>query len=225
MRASRRQPPAAANGSQFDSERARHAGPFCFAILRRVGRLKIALIIGLVIALAGCGSSGKTIPTDELSKLVLQPTDLPPGFAAFYQGPQLSADQTGPQSDPKRFGRTGGWIARYNRGGSPKTRGPLVVASRVDLFKDSGGAKRDFQLYPAQLDQVGAKKVDVESLGDQGFGVVALRTGAVDVRSYAIAWREHNATAEVELNGFKLTLTEALALARKQELRLRNALR
>jgi hypothetical protein len=193
--------------------------------LRGVARLKIALVGGLVIALAGCGSSAKTIPPDKLSKLVLQRADLPRGFAAFYQGPQLSADQTGARSDPQRFGRTGGWIARFNRGGSPKTNGPLVVASRVDLFKDAGGAKRDFQLYPAQLEQAGAKKIDAGSLGDQAFGVVALRTGAVNVRSYAIAWREHNATAELELNGFKLTLPEALTLARKQDLRLRNAVR
>jgi uncharacterized lipoprotein len=30
-----------------------------------VGRLKIALISGLVIALAGCGSSARTIRTDK----------------------------------------------------------------------------------------------------------------------------------------------------------------
>lgn len=188
-----------------------------------MGRLKIALASGLVVALAGCGSSARTIPEGKLSKLVLQRADLPPSFAAFYQGPQLSADQTGARSDPRRFGRTGGWIARYNRGGSPRTNGPLVVASRVDLFKDARGAKRDLELYPAQLEQAGAKKIDAGILGDQAFGVVMLQTGAVDVRSYAIAWREHNATAELELNGFKLSRFEALALARKQELRLRNA--
>jgi len=188
-------------------------------------RSKVAVLVAVVFALAGCGSSGKTIHSDDLSKLVLQRADLPPGFAAFYQGPQLSADQTGARSDPKRFGRSGGWIARYNRGGSPTTKGPLVVASRVDLFKDAGGAKRDLELYPAQLQQAGGRKIDVGSLGDQAFGVVLLRTGAVNVRSYAIAWREHNATAELELNGFKLTLPEVLALARKQELRLRNAAR
>jgi hypothetical protein len=186
-------------------------------------RLTIAVLAAAVLSLAGCGSSGKTIQSDELSKLVLQRADLPPGFAAFYQGPQLSADQTGARSDPKRFGRMGGWIARYNRGGSPRTKGPLVVASRVDLFKDAGGAKRELGLYPAQLQQAGARKIDVGKLGDQAFGVVTLQTGAVNVRSYAIAWREHNASAELELNGFRLSRLEALALARKQELRLRNA--
>lgn len=187
------------------------------------GLVACAVVLATVLALSGCGSSAKTIPSKKLSQLVLQRTDLPPGFAAFYVGPQLSADQTGARSDPKRFGRSGGWIGRYHRGGSPKTKGPLVVASRVDLFKDAGGAKRDFELYPAQLEQAGAKQIDVGKLGDQALGVLVVGTGAVTVRNYAIAWRERNATAELELNGFKLTLPGALALARKQEARLRHA--
>ncbi len=191
-----------------------------------LGRSK-ALVLAVAVAagLSACGSSEATIPAKKLSKLVLQRTDLPRGFSAFYLGPQLSADQSGPRSDPKRFGRTGGWIGRYNRGGTPKTKGPLVVASRVDLFKNAGGAKRDFALYPGQLKQPGAKQVDVGKLGDQAVGVLLLRSGPVTVRSYSIAWREQNATAELELNGFMLTLPEALALAREQENRLRSATR
>jgi hypothetical protein len=177
------------------------------------------------LALAGCGSgsSGPTIPKSKLSKLVLQTSDLPKGFAAFYFGRQLSADQTGARSDPKRFGRIDGWIGRYNRGGSPKTLGPLVVASRVDLFKDAGGAKKDFGLYAQQLEQPGAKKVDVGKLGDEASGVATVRTGAAPVQSYAIAWRRANATAELEANGFRLTLPEVLALARRQDGRLQAA--
>lgn len=183
---------------------------------------RVVLAAG-VLVLTGCGSSAKTIPAKKLSQLVLQRTDLPRGFTAFYLGPQLSGDQTGARGDPRRFRRTGGWIGRYHRGGSPKTKGPLVVASRVDLFKNAGGAKRDFQLYPQQLEQAGAKQIDVGKLGDQAVGVLVVGTGAVTVRNYAIAWRERNATAELELNGFKLTLQEALALARKQAARLRDA--
>jgi hypothetical protein len=184
--------------------------------------LAIAVLAG-VLAGCGSGSSGPTISKSKLSTLVLQRADLPRGFAAFYFGPQLSADQTGARSDPGRFGRLGGWIGRYNRGGSPKTPGPLVVASRVDLFKDAGGARKDFALYPGQLEQPGAKKIDVGKLGDEAVGVEMVRTGAVSVRSYAIAWRQDNATAELELNGFRLTRAEALALARDQSARLRRA--
>src|SRR5436190_19930597 len=188
-------------------------------------RLGPAVALAATALLAGCGSSGPTIPKAKLSKLVLQTSDLPKGFSAFYFGRQLSAGQTGARSDPKRFGRIDGWIGRYNRGGSPKTPGPLVVASRVDLFKDAGGAKKDFALYPGQLGQPGAKKVAVGKLGDESSGVMMIRTGPATVRSYAIAWREANATAELEANGFKLTLPGVLALARKQDARLRTAAR
>ena len=186
----------------------------------------LLLVLAVCVALqVGCGSSGPTIPKAKLSRLVLQKSDLPKGFSAFYLGRQLSADQTGARSDPKRFGRIDGWIGRYNRGGSPKTPGPLVVASRVDLFKDTGGAKKDFALYPGQLEQPGAKKIDVGKFGDEASGVVMIRTGPATVRSYAIAWRQDNATAELEANGFKLTLPGVLALARKQDARLRTAAR
>jgi hypothetical protein len=50
-----------------------------------------------------------------------------------------------------------------------------------------------------------------------------IRNGPASVRSYAIAWREDNATAELEANGFRLTSPEVLALARKQQARLRDA--
>ena len=193
--------------------------------MRKIGSKALGLAVCVGVLAACSSSSGPTIPSANLSKIVLQRTDLPPGFSAFYVGPQLSADQTGSRSDPHRFGRTGGWIGRYNRGGSPKTNGPLVVASRVDRFKDAGGAKRDFGLYPGQLEQPGARKVDVGRLGDRALGVSLLRTGAVRVRSYAIAWQDANVTAELELNGFRLTLADALALARKQESRLRAAAR
>jgi hypothetical protein len=196
------------------------------AMFRRIGQ---GALIGVVLLAAGCGSSsGPTIPKAAMSKLVLQRSDLSMAFAAFYFGPQVSADQTGARSDQERFGRSGGWIGRYHRGGTPKTKGPLVIASRVDLFKDAGGAKKDFELYRSQLQGIGgAKDIDVGHLGQAAAGVTTVQPGSIRVRNYAIAWREANATAELELNGFdgKLTLADALALVHKQETRLRNSAR
>jgi len=190
---------------------------------------RIAFLIAAAALLAGCGSSGgPTIPKSALSKLVLQRTDLPKVFSIFYFGHELMADQTGGRSDTTRFGRTGGWVGRYHRNGSVKTLGPLVISSKADLFKDSAAAKKDFELYKEQLAALGAAKpVDVGELGDQATGVTTVQLGAVNVRNFAIAWRYANATAELELNGFdgKITLAQALALARKQERRLREAAR
>ena len=182
----------------------------------------------LGLTLAACGSSSPAIPESKLSKLVLQQTDLPAGFAPFYVGRQLTADQTATRSDPKRFGRRGGWIARYHRGGSPRVSGALVVASRADLFGDAGGAKRDFALYRDELERGAFKPVRVSGLGDAAVAATTLQgAGGLLVRSYSIAWRVDNATAELDANGFarRFTLAQALALARKQDARLRAAAR
>jgi len=185
----------------------------------------VLALLGLVVA--GCGSSEPKIPTSKLSKLVLQRSDLPKSFAAFSFGNQVSSDQPVGQSDPGRFGRQGGWIGRYHRGGSPNTKGPLVVSSRVDLFKDAGGAKEELVLERHDLVRNGAKEVDVGGLGDQAVAVTTTQAGAITVRNFAIAWRERNAVAKLELSGFngKFTRADALALARIQDDRLRTALR
>jgi len=174
------------------------------------------------LLLAGCGSSGTTIPQSKLSKLVLQQRDLPKGFASFYLGRQLAADQPGTRSDPERFGRLGGWIGRWHRAGSTATEGPLVVASRADLFKDSGGAKQELAADKEHLSRLAGSAVDPGKLGDAAVAYTFVQRGAVDVRSYSIAWRQANAEAELDLNGFdgKLSLADALALARKQQARL-----
>jgi hypothetical protein len=189
-------------------------------------RVNVVLATALVCALAGCGSSGPKVSASKLDKLVLQRGDLPKAFAAFAFNRQLSADQPVGHSDPARFGREGGWVGRYHRGGSPKTRGPLVIASRADVFKDASGAKQEIAIERDLLLRNGAEEVDVGGLGDQAVGVTTFQAGTLGVRNFAIAWREGNVVAKLELSGFnhRLTLAEALALARKQDSRLRNAL-
>jgi len=184
-------------------------------------RLIAVAALGALL-LAGCGSSGTAIPKSKLSKLVLQQRDLPKAFTSFYFGPQLASDQPGTRSDPRRNGRLGGWIGRYHRSGSPATRGPVVIASRADLFEDSGGAKKELEADQEHLSHLAGKPVDPGALGDAAVAYTFLQRGAVNVRAYSIAWRQDNAAAELDLNGFegKLTLGDALALARKQQARL-----
>jgi hypothetical protein len=188
-------------------------------------RLRLTALALTAAALGGCGSSGPTIPESKLPGLVLKQSDLPRGFAPFYVGKQLRADQTPRRSDPQRFGREGGWIARFHRGGSLRTRGPLVVASRADLFKGSSGARKDLQLYEGDLQSGVAKQVEVPKLGDETIAAMSVQPGPTSVRTYLIAWRRDNATAEVDANGFgkRITLADVLALARKQDARLRRA--
>jgi hypothetical protein len=179
----------------------------------------------VLLPAAGCGSSGPKVDASAQTRLVLQRADLPKPFTPFYVGPQLMADQTPARADPKRFGRKGGWIARYRRAGSRRTPGPLIVVSRVDVFGDASGAKKDLDRYRSDFAAPFAKRVHAPRLGAEAIAIVSGQgSGATAVRTYAIAWREGNATAELEANGFarRFSLSDASKLARKQDARLRS---
>jgi hypothetical protein len=175
----------------------------------------------LVLVLAGCGG-GNNVSQQDVAQLVLRSQDLPPVFSSFYNGALTRLDTMGtPRSDPTRFGRKAGWIARYNRGGTAATTGPLVVESRADVFGGAGGAKRDFALYRADLAKTpgDTHSVQVPKLGSETSAVTFTRPGQVTTRFYRIAWRDRNVTAALVVDGFdgKVTLGDAVALARKQE--------
>jgi hypothetical protein len=191
---------------------------------------RIALVLLLVAALvAGCGAGGKRISEAKLSRLVLREQDLPPIFSSFNFGKQIRLDNSGTaRADPVRYGRKGGWIARYNRPGSSDTRGPLVIESRADLFDDAGGAKSDLAAYRIDFSRIPGSDLRVLSLpklGDAALGVTFVQPGAKPVRFFRIAWRDRNVSASVTVQGFggRLALTEALALARKQERLISNS--
>jgi hypothetical protein len=177
----------------------------------------------IVALLAGCGGgSGLHVSEQDVSRIVLRDRDLPPAFSAFASGAQATLDNAGTsRGDAARFGRKGGWIARYRRSGTVATRGPLVVESRADVFGDSGGAKRDLGLYRVDFSRVaGGKKVTgIPRIGDETIAVTFGQPGTVDLRFYRIAWRHGNVTAAVLAEGFegKLTLAETVALAQKQD--------
>ena len=187
---------------------------------------RTALAICLAVALAGCGSSGSTIPIENLNKLVLEPQDLGRPFHQFAGGKQGHLDNQAPRDDPTRYGREGGWIARFNRPGSTKTRGPLVVESRADLFKSSGDAETDLRAFrelfasPALPQR---RVVSVPKIGDEAVGQTFVQPGTKPLRFYRIAWRYRNATAAVTVEGFNVRAADAIALARKQQRRLQRS--
>ena len=113
--------------------------------------MRRAFLLAIPLVLAACGGA-QGISGTNLDRLVLQQQDVGAAFEQFNSGAQVRLDNEGtPRSDPTRFGREGGWIARFRRGGSAQTRGPLVVESRVDVFKSSDGAKSDFGEYKTLL--------------------------------------------------------------------------
>ena len=162
----------------------------------------------------------------ELEKLVLQPDDLPRSFMRFDEGRQIAADlPAGARADPARFGRRDGWKARYRRAGTIQTTGPLVIESKADLFDSSDGAADDFDAARADTDESEPEwqPIGEPGLGDESFAATLLQgTESSGVRFYQVVWREKNAVASLNVNGFArgLALEDALELARAQERRI-----
>jgi hypothetical protein len=181
----------------------------------------------LVALLAGCslGEESASIERSELGRLVLQPGDLPRTFVRIDDGRQNTADSPGGRrADPSRFDRIEGWRARYHRPGTAQTAGPVVIESRADLFESADGAEEDLEAARADLgeNEPEWKPIDEPGLGDESFAATSVGGG---VRYFLVLWRQSNATATLNVNGFdrKLALAEVLELARRQEDRLSRA--
>lgn len=183
-----------------------------------------ALVAAAVFALAGCslgGDDGPAIEAAQLSKLVLQPADLPRVFIQFDEGRQAATDQPG--AAPDRFGRADGWKARYRRPGSVSTAGPLVVESKADLFGGSGGAGDELERARDNLPEGFALESTDPGIGEESFAATGTQgSGRFTVRFYLAAWRYENAVGSVLVNGFdrRVTLAQTVALARKQQRRI-----
>jgi hypothetical protein len=194
-----------------------------------VRRGRLAAVFFCLATLAGCGGgSHHGVAVSSLRALVLQPGQMR-SYQQFDVGRQTRSDlHPGPRGDPLRFGREGGWKARFRRGGAtPSTPGPLVVESRADAFASSGGAKRDLAAYEEEWKQTAmaagatsAVSFDVHGLGDEARGVDLLQgTQKAGQRLIVVAWRRGTVTASVSATGIagKLTRGEAIALARRQD--------
>lgn len=144
---------------------------------------------------------------DQLETIALQPEDLAqlgPAFEPFDVGPTQILDVLpAPQSAPDRFGRIGGWKARY-RQGSDVTSGILVVDSRIDLFPDRNAAAADLAAYAArytaQAGPVGAT-ISNHSVGEGATMSTIVPADQTQVRMAMIAWRRGPFTAQVVTSG------------------------
>jgi hypothetical protein len=189
-----------------------------------------AVLFLAILGLAGCSltgdDGGASIEVAELQKLVLQPDDLPRSFVRFDEGRQIAADfPAGARADPARFGRRDGWKARYRRSGTIQTTGPLVIESKADVFDSGEGAEDDFEAARAETDKSEPEwqPIGEPGLGDESFAATLLQGAeSSGVRFYQVVWREDNAVASLNVNGFArdLALEDALELARAQERRI-----
>jgi hypothetical protein len=176
-----------------------------------------------LVALAGCGGSGRHgIRAAVGPSLVVQPADVP-DMQQFEYGAQRPYEVHG---DPRRYGRLGGWIARYH---AAAATGVLVLESRVDLFPSAAAARKDYHYELAQLQprrgSLPVRPVRVRGLGDAAAGATSVQQALRKVRFYTVIWLDRNATAEVLAQGYdgSLHLAQALAVAQAQDRRIRAA--
>jgi len=186
-----------------------------------------------VAALAGCGhgEASPKLKVSVLPKLVLQPQDVP-GLDRFDVGRITRFDAPeGPRADPIRFGRLDGWKTDYKRAGGVETPGALVVHSQTDLFESSDGARKDLDAYRDEFRKArdaSPQSVDLlePKLGDDAAGLVIRQGGNPGLKIFTVAWVDGGVSASVTVNGFtRLTRTDALGLARRQEQRILEASR
>ena len=186
---------------------------------------RVALLVVCALALAGCGGSGgkTTVTRGELPRTVLQPSDVPSSWSQFADEEQARIDMhAGPRQSPTRFGREGGWIARYR---GSEHGNAVVVESRADVFDTVNGAKKDLDAYrdemKAGIPGSGAttKLLSAPALGE---GSVAGELRQGPSLFITVAWRRSNATESVALEGRAATtsVADAVALARRQDKRL-----
>ena len=178
----------------------------------------------LALVLAGCSGDSIRVARTDLPNVVLQPADLAGSFEQFDEGRQASADQPeGARAEETRFGRVDGWKSRFRRRGGVEVRGPLVIESRADLFKSSGGAKDE-------LDEIARERAVEPSerdLGDEAVVVSTTQAGFPrPLRTFVVSWRSANVVATITANGFQGRVNEAdaLRLARLQQARIAAAL-
>jgi hypothetical protein len=202
-----------------------------------------ALTTVVVLVVAGCtmplpvaqsasatasGSPDPSALAAQLRSLVLQADDLaaigqPAGFQRFDEGPLLLADQPGgARSDPRRFGRLGGWKSRYRRADPTVRSGALVIESRIDVFSDAAGAASELEAAARGTRQGTRIEPNHRSFGDASIALVREEPEPDSVADFTILWRRGTRVASVLISGFRgeLSLSEAAVLAERVDARL-----
>jgi hypothetical protein len=173
-------------------------------------RLPLAALLA-VLALAGCGSHESGVSAAKARKLVLQPSDLPPGYTSIGGG--ASNPFTAGSADPTRFGRKGGWFADYRRPPAVTT-GALIVQSAADVFGDAKGAARELA---ADQRRLAANAIPAPGVGEESFASRVMGAGKPAAVVYTLVWHQRNVTSSLVVTGLdgKLRIGQVVALARR----------
>jgi hypothetical protein len=166
------------------------------------------LVAFALIALAGCGVGGdeKTIDEGRIDELVLQPDDVGAGYVRTFV--RNLADHP---------------IAEVRYRPVRPLQGPRMVESSAHVFRSSADAEQGLEADRSVFEgEPPWQPIGEPGLGDESFAATVVRRG---VRSYAVYWRAHNATASLSVVALRdeLAFADVLELARKQQQRIADA--
>jgi hypothetical protein len=182
----------------------------------------IALGVALLAGCAACGGSGaqQVLKPKDLSKLVLQASDLPGAYSQVENGHGARFEV--PPGRSART-RTTGWIARFR---AHATNVPLLIQSRVDVYPSEADARQQLADYTTSFSRTsgnGGGPTAVPAIGDgaQAF-TVAQGIAPSTTQFFGIAWRHRNLVCFVQTEGVgrDATLAGTVVLARAQERRV-----
>ncbi len=175
---------------------------------RTLLRLAQLIAVATLVLAAGtaCGGTGPTLAVAKLSRVVLQPKDLP-GWDRFEADAGTRAD-TGFLGSPDRRGV---WIARYRSGAG-------IVVSRVDLYRSAKAAHKVYDALQGRATSNTLRPLTLPPLGDERVGYATRSTVTLD----SIFWRRANAIASLVVQGSRVSAT---ALANREDALIRAALR
>ena len=163
--------------------------------------------------------------------IVLQLADLPQGFGldrgAYVSNAEL-AKQGDSNKDYVKLGRMSGYNVTYRR---PGLAGVLGVDAFASIYRSSTGAHDSYRLSLAGAVRDGGPTfewvVPRLALGSETrVYLVKTKQAGMVVDYYTVAWRHGRVFAEVICGGVagRINLAQAVALARKQESRIADAL-
>ena len=181
-------------------------------------------------------ASAQQAAAPDAKNLVLQRSDVPPGFprteARYTSNARLARRNKIPLSKVESWGRISGYTVSYERPVSdlavPSTRGPIAIISTVSVHRAPGGAHAAFLWGSSAFLRQGSgslKKTSIDAqLGDEsGVFTGTVTQGKFLFRLFIVEWRENRSLAVATTLGVdgKLKVQGVLALARRQQIYLR----
>ncbi|MGZ4397180.1 MAG: hypothetical protein ACXVZ1_02075 [Gaiellaceae bacterium] len=196
-------------------------------INRRARPVAIAacLAVTALLASAAVAASAKSY--------VLQLSDLGPGFkvekTVVLTNAVTASDGSVTVAQLKKWGRVTGYEVDYGfEAASTRTKGPIAVNAKVNLYRKVAGAgaawKASLKYAKAHLGTIGGKSLRSPRIGDESWAFsYEMTTSGLRLTAYLYTWRVGTRSAALMAAGLKgkISQRDAQALVVKQLARMR----